>query len=60
MREAGNATAGELDIKVLMEWIRTQGWFGDVTVGEVQFGWEITSSFGGLDFVVKDYSVTFE
>jgi hypothetical protein len=31
---------------------------GDVTVGEVQFGFEVTSSAGGLNFTSNSYSVT--
>jgi hypothetical protein len=31
---------------------------GDVTVGEVQFGFEITSSSGGLNFTSNSYSVS--
>jgi hypothetical protein len=28
-----------------------------VLLDEVQFGWEISSSVGGLDFAVSDFSV---
>jgi hypothetical protein len=55
----GNTNAGTVDVRAVLNWIRTQGWFGDVTVGEVQFGFEITSSSGGFDFVSNSYSVTF-
>lgn len=56
------ATAGEVDIKAVLEWIRARGWFdgparGDVLLDEVQFGWEITASPGGLDFAVNDFVV---
>ncbi len=55
-------TAGEVDIKAVLDWIRRQGWFapvagGDVLLDEVQFGWEIASSAGGLDFAVTDFAV---
>jgi hypothetical protein len=55
----GNTNAGTVDVRAVLNWIRTQGWFGDVTVGEVQFGFEITSSSGGFDFASNSYSVTF-
>lgn len=55
----GNTNAGSVDVRGVLNWIRTQGWFGDVTVGEVQFGFEITSSSGGLDFASNSYSVSF-
>ena len=56
------ATAGEVDIKAVLDWIRARGWFerpaqGDVLLDEVQFGWEIASSVGGLDFAVNDFAV---
>lgn len=55
----GNTSAATVDIRAVLNWIRSQGWFGDVTLGEVQFGFEITSSNGGLDFMSNSYSVTF-
>jgi hypothetical protein len=54
----GNTNSGTVDIKAVMNWIRGRGWMGDVTMGEVQFGFEITSSSGGLNFSTTGYSVT--
>jgi hypothetical protein len=59
---ASPANAGEVDVKAVLDWIKTRGWFdqtqgGDVLLDEVQFGWEIASSAGGLDFAVNDFSV---
>jgi hypothetical protein len=31
---------------------------GNVTVGDVQYGFEITSSPGGMDFGARNFSVT--
>jgi hypothetical protein len=42
-----------------MNWVRARGWFGDITVGDVQLGYEITSSSGGLNYVTNSYSVSF-
>jgi hypothetical protein len=42
-----------------MNWVKARGWFGDVTVGSVQFGYEITSCSGGRNFVTNSYSVSF-
>ena len=53
-------TAGAVDVKAVLDWIRSRGWFAaprDVLVDEVQFGWEIAASPGGLDFAVTDFSV---
>lgn len=47
-----------VDLKAIINWIRARGWMGDVTIGDVQFGFEITSSSGGLNYGVSSYSVT--
>jgi hypothetical protein len=52
----GNLTSGSVDILAVLRWIEAQGWFGNVTLGQVQFGFEITSSSGGLNFVTNSYS----
>jgi hypothetical protein len=54
-----NTNAGTVDIKAILNWIKNQGWYGNITLGEVQFGFEITSSSGGLDFIANSYSVSF-
>jgi len=57
-----NATSGTVDVKAIETWIENQGWFGNITLGNVQFGFEITSSYGtngsGLNFTCNSYSVT--
>ncbi|MGY4924512.1 glycoside hydrolase family 12 protein [Streptomyces sp. 900105755] len=56
---SSNSTSGTLDILPILKWIKdTKGWFGNVTIGDVQFGFEITSSSGGLDFTVNSESVS--
>jgi hypothetical protein len=54
----GNTSAGTVDILAVLNWIRARGWFGDVVVGEVQFGFEITSSSGGLMFTSNSFAVS--
>ena len=54
-----NTTAGTVDILAIMNWIRARAWFGDVTLSRAQFGYEITSSSGGLDFRTNQFSVTY-
>ena len=54
----GNTSSGTVDIRAIAQWIRAKGWWGDVTIGNVQFGFEITSSAGGKDFMSNSYSVT--
>lgn len=54
----GDVTSGTVDIKAVLTWLRNNNWFGDVTVGDVQFGYEITSSAGGMDFRTTRFSVS--
>jgi hypothetical protein len=54
----GNTNSGTVDIKAVLTWLRTSGWMGDVTLGNVQFGYEITSASGGLDFATNSFSVS--
>jgi hypothetical protein len=54
----GNTSSGGVDVKAVLNWIRSRGWFGDVNLGEVQFGFEITSSSGGLNFTSNSFSVS--
>lgn len=53
-----NTSSGTVDIKAILTWLRSNAWFGDVTLGDVQFGYEITSSSGGMDFVTNSFSVS--
>ena len=53
-----NTNSGTVDIKAVMNWIRARGWIGDATMNDVQFGFEITSSSGGMNFTSNSYSVT--
>ncbi|RZQ61476.1 GH12 family glycosyl hydrolase domain-containing protein [Amycolatopsis suaedae] len=54
-----NTNAGNVDILAVMNWIRARGWYGDVTLSRVQFGYEITSSSGGMNFRTNSYSVSY-
>lgn len=54
----GNTSSGTVDLRAITQWLRSKGWFGDVTIGNIQFGYEITSSSGGKDFVTNSFSVT--
>ncbi|MFJ2605891.1 hypothetical protein ACIQOU_13655 [Streptomyces sp. NPDC091279] len=56
---SGNSTSGTVDILPILKWIKdTKGWFGNETIGDVQFGYEITSSSGGLDFTTNNLTVS--
>ncbi|MEU6292247.1 glycoside hydrolase family 12 protein [Streptomyces sp. NPDC005047] len=54
-----DSTSGTVDILPILKWIKdTKGWMGDETIGDVQFGYEITSSAGGLDFTTHNLTVS--
>lgn len=54
-----NTNAGTVDIKAISDWLRSNNWFGNVNLHKIEFGFEITSSSGGLDFAVNDYSLSY-
>jgi hypothetical protein len=51
--------SGTVDIRAILNWIKSEGWFGSITLGKVQFGFEITSSPAGLNFDCNSYSVSY-
>ncbi|WP_369172695.1 hypothetical protein AB5J49_34080 [Streptomyces sp. R28] len=54
-----NSSAGTVDILPILKWIKdSKGWMGNETIGDVQFGYEITSSAGGLDFNTNNLTVS--
>ena len=55
----GNTSAGSVDILAVLRWIQSRGWFGNVVLNQVQFGFEITSSSGGLNFVSNNTTISF-
>ncbi len=56
----GRATSGSVDILSILKWLEyTQHWIGNITLGDIQFGWEITSSSGGMNFQVNNYWVSY-
>ncbi|RKN38752.1 GH12 family glycosyl hydrolase domain-containing protein [Streptomyces hoynatensis] len=55
----GDSTQGTIDILPILDWITQQGWMSQSEViGDVQLGYEITSSPGGLTFRTNNFSVT--
>ncbi|MDB1089686.1 hypothetical protein PJ985_19195 [Streptomyces sp. ACA25] len=55
----GQSTAGSVNLLPILRWIADQGWMNHTDViGDVQFGYEITSSAGGLDFRTNRFSVS--
>jgi hypothetical protein len=56
---SGNTSSATVDVKAILNWIKAKAWFGDVTLSTVQFGYEITSSSGGLNFTTNSFSVSY-
>jgi hypothetical protein len=55
----GDTDSGTVDVRAVLNWLRTQGWWGDVTIGEVQFGFEISGTAGRSDFVSNTFSIDY-
>lgn len=49
----------DLDVKAILNWLKNQGWMGDEVIGDVQFGFEITSSAGGMNFGSQNFNIDF-
>jgi hypothetical protein len=54
----GDTNSGTIDVLAVLTWLRTQGWWDDVTVGDVQFGFELSGTAGRSSFVSNDFSIT--
>jgi hypothetical protein len=55
-----DSTSGTVNILSILKWLKdTKGYVSNFTVGDVQLGWEITSSSAGLNFTANSYSVSF-
>jgi hypothetical protein len=49
----------DINVKDILNWLKNNGWMGDVYMDELQFGFEITSSSGGRNFGSNNYTVNF-
>jgi hypothetical protein len=54
-----NTDAGTIDILAILNWLRTNAWWGDVTVGEVQFGFELTGTAGQANFTTNSFALSY-
>lgn len=50
-------SSSTVDVLAVLKWIESKGWFGNITLGQVQFGFEITSTNGTEIYKVNSYSV---
>jgi hypothetical protein len=53
-----NTNSGTVDIRAIANWLRTQGWWGDVTLGECQFGFEISGTSGSTNFTDNSFAIS--
>lgn len=55
----GYSTSGTVNILPILRWIESRGWYGNVSLNQVQFGFEITSSNGGMNFISNYTSMSY-
>jgi hypothetical protein len=54
-----DSNSGTVDILPILKWLKdTKGWMRNEKIGDVQFGYEITSSRGGLDFRTNNLTIS--
>lgn len=54
-----NSSSGTVNILPILKWIKdTKKWMGNETIGDMQFGYEVTSSSGGLNFTTNNLTVS--
>jgi len=51
--------SGTIDVLAVLNWLKTQGWYGDVTVGEIQFGFELSGTAGQSNFTSNSFTITY-
>jgi hypothetical protein len=55
----GDINSGTVDILAILNWIADRGWISRTSnLGKFQFGFEITSAPGGLDFRTNSYAIS--
>ncbi|NUR49045.1 MAG: hypothetical protein HOV71_13000 [Hamadaea sp.] len=54
-----NANSGSIDVLAVLKWLRTQGWWADVTIGDVQFGFELSGTSGQQAFTCNSFAITY-
>jgi len=51
--------SGTIDVLAVLNWLKTQGWYGDVTVGDIQFGFELSGTAGQSSFTCNSFNITY-
>ena len=50
--------SANIDVLAILNYLKNKGWMGDVKMGQLQYGFEITSSSGGMNFNARNFGVT--
>ena len=58
IRTAGT-NSGTINVLAVLNWLRTNGWYADVTVGDIQFGFELTGTAGQSNFTTNSFGITY-
>ncbi|MBB6112902.1 GH12 family glycosyl hydrolase domain-containing protein [Mucilaginibacter lappiensis] len=54
-----NTSSGTVDIKAILLWIQSKGWYNNPQLQDIQFGWEITNTDGvGKDFGCASFNIS--
>ena len=52
-------TSGTVDILAVLKWVQSHGYASNITIGQIDAGWEICSTGGSPEtFTVSRYSLT--
>jgi hypothetical protein len=51
--------AATVDVLAVLNWLRTNGWWADVTVGDIQFGFELSGTAGQSNFISNSFTLTY-
>jgi len=54
-----NSNSGTLNVLAMLNWLRSNNWWGDVTLGQFQFGYEISGTAGQSAFTTNSYTLSF-
>lgn len=54
-----NSNSGTLNVLAMLNWLRTSNWWGDVALGQFQFGYEISGTAGQSAFTTNRYTLSF-
>jgi hypothetical protein len=52
-------TASTVDVLAVLNWLRTNGWWSDVTIGDVQFGFELSGTAGQSNFTSNSFILSY-